>query len=95
MGAHDGAVDHRVFVVRIDSQQREDTGPHTAFRPSAPTPMGVVSIAKMFGKIAPGDTGAVPVYHRVYEQAVIRGGNADGTRSPGQAVFDQIPLVIA
>jgi hypothetical protein len=95
MGSHDGTVDHRVFVVRIDSQQGKDGAPYAAFRPTAPSAAGIVPIAKALGKVTPGDTGAVPVYHRVDEPAVIRRGHADRAHPSGQFVSDQIPLVVA
>src|SRR5476651_901733 len=71
MGSHNGTVDHRVFVVRVDSQQGKDGAPYATFRPTAPSAVGIVPISKALGKVTPGDTGAVPVYHRVDEPAVI------------------------
>jgi len=56
--------------------------------------VGVVPIAKTLGKVTPGDTGTVPVYHRVDEPAVIHRGYADGPRPSWQFVPDQVPLVI-
>jgi hypothetical protein len=94
MGSDNGAVDHRVFIVRIDGQQRKDTAPYATFRPTAPSAMGVVPIAKVLGKVTPWDTGAVPVYHRVDEKAVIRRRHADGARPSRQSVLDQVPLVV-
>jgi hypothetical protein len=94
MGTHNGAVDHRVLIVRVHSQKGEDSEPYATFGPTAPSPVGVVPIAKSFGKVTPGHTGAVPVYHRVDEPAVIGRGDADGTRPSWQLVSDQLPLVI-
>ena len=95
MGSHNGAVDHRVFVVGVDGQQGEDADPHAAFSPSAPSPMSVVPIAEAPGKVPPGDPGAVSMDHRIDEPAVIRRRDADGSRPSGQTTFDQVPLVIA
>jgi hypothetical protein len=95
VGTHDGAVDHRIFIVGVGSQNREDTGPYTSFGPTAPSAMDVVPIPETLGKVAPGDAGAVPMYHRIDEPAVVRRGHADGTRPPGQPVPDQVPLVVA
>jgi hypothetical protein len=94
MGTHNGAVDHCVFIVRLDGQEGEDGDPYSTFGPTAPSPVGVVPIAKTLGKVTPGDTCAVPVYDRVDEPAVIRCGDADGTRPSWQPVPDQVPLVI-
>lgn len=95
MGAHDCAVDHRVFIVSVDGQQGEHRDPYTAFGPAAPSAVGVVPIAKTLGKITPGGAGAVPVYYGIDESAVIRRRHADGTRPSWQLVLDQVPLVIA
>ena len=95
MGSHNGTVDHRVFVVGIDSQQCENADPHAAFSPPAPSPMSVVPIAEARGKVPPGDTGAVSMDHRIDEPAIIRGRDADRSRPSGQTIFDQVPLVIA
>jgi len=94
VGPHDRAVDHRIFVVRIGRQKREDTVPDTAFGPSAPTPMRVVPVAEALGKIAPGDPGSVAVDHRVDEAAVIGRRDPHGSGSSWQNVLDQVPLVV-
>jgi hypothetical protein len=95
MRSHDGTVDHRVFVVRVDNQQGKDAAPYTVFRPTAPSAVGIVPIAKALGKVTPGDTGAVPVYHRVDEPAVIGRRCTDRACPSWQLVLDQVPLVIA
>ena len=95
MGAHDCAVDHRVFIVSVGGQQGEDRDPYTAFGPAAPSAVGVVPIAKTLGKITPGAAGAVPVYYRVDESTVIRRRYTDGARPSWQLVPDQVPLVVA
>ena len=94
MRSHNGAVDHRVFVVRRGAQQGKDAAPYATFGPTAPSAVGIVPITKTLGTVTPGDTGAVPVYHRVDEPAVIRRRYADGARSSWQPVSDQVPLVV-
>src|ERR1017187_10221056 len=61
MCPYNGAVDHRVFVVGIDCQQDEDPGPHSAHRPAAEAPVGVVPAAQAFREVAPRNAGAIPV----------------------------------
>lgn len=49
MRAHDGAVDHRIFVVGIGSQIGKDPLPDTSFGPTAEPLMNIDWIAKPFG----------------------------------------------
>ena len=95
MRSYNGTVDHRIFVVRPDGQQSEDAAPYTTFGPAAPSAVSIVPITEALGKVTPGDTGAVPVYHRVDKPAVIRRRYADGARPSRQLVPDQVPLVVA
>jgi hypothetical protein len=95
VGAYYCAVDHGIFIIRVGSQQGEDGDPYTTLRPSAPSPVGIVPVTKTLGKITPGNTSAVPMYHRIDEPAVISRGHTDRTRPPGQTIPDQVPLVIA
>jgi hypothetical protein len=48
MRAHDGTVDHRVFVVRIGRQYFEDHLPCAALRPAQKTRMNLDRVAKTF-----------------------------------------------
>jgi hypothetical protein len=92
---HDGAVEHRVFVVGIDRQQGEDAHPHSTFGPAAVSPVRVVPITEACRKIAPGNAGSIAVQHRIDEKAIVHRRYADGTRPSGQLVLDPVPLVIA
>ena len=95
MRSHNGTVYHRVFVVRVGGQQGKDGAPYATFGPATPSTVGIVPITKALGKVTPRDAGAVPVYHRIDEPAVIRRRYADGARSSWQPVSDQVPLVVA
>jgi len=94
VGSHNGAVDHRVFIIRVGGQQGEDGNPYATLRPAAPSPVGIVPVVKTLGKFTPGDAGTVPMYRRIDEPAVINRGHTDRTRPSGQTVPDQVPLVI-
>jgi hypothetical protein len=94
MGAHDGAVDHRVLVVGIACEVLEDALPHTRVGPAAEAPMHLHTIAEAFGQVAPGNTGPVAVEHRLDEQPIIRRRDADPALLPRQQVLDSVPLVI-
>ena len=95
MSPHDGAVDHRVFVVSFGREMLEDALPDAGFGPAAETPLGVLPPAQAFRQVAPGNTGAVTIQHRFDEQAVIGGGDPDRTFPARQQVLDPVPLVVA
>jgi hypothetical protein len=95
VGAHDGAVDHRVFVVGIGGQMLEDLLPHPAFGPTAEPAMGVLPIAPSLRQIAPWGAGAVAVEHRLDESPIILSCGADMPDSSRRKVFDPFPLVVA
>src|SRR3712207_6019396 len=65
MGAHDGAVDHRILVVSSLAQMFKDTLPDAGFGPAGKAAVCVVPVAKAFSKafwqIAPGQPGAIAV----------------------------------
>src|SRR6516162_8123576 len=95
VGAHDGAVNHRIFVVRVGGQVLEEALPHSFIGPAAEPPVGVLPVAKPFRQIAPRNSGTVAVEHRFDESAIVVGGDADITGFAGQPVLDSLPLVIA
>ena len=95
MGAHDRAVDHRVFVVGIDRQQSKDAGPDSTFGPTAVPPVRVVPVTEAVREVPPRDARTITVQHRVNEKTVVSGGDADRPGSPGQAVLNPVPLVVA
>jgi hypothetical protein len=77
MCAYDGAVDHRVFVVRIGRQHFEDLLPCAALRPARKSRMNLDWIAKTFRQVAPPYACAITVKYRLDEQPVILGCDAD------------------
>src|SRR6516162_2709186 len=95
MGAHAGAVNHRIFVVGLGGQMLEEALPHPFTGPAAELPVRVLPVAKPFRQIAPRNAGAVAVEHRFDESAIVVGGDADITGFAGQQVLDSLPLVIA
>src|SRR6202040_930493 len=95
MGAHNGGVDHHVFVVDIARQQSENTIKNPAFRPPAEALMHALPIAEAHRQIAPWHTGSEPVQNRFNEQPVIRCRAANVPLPPRQNILDPIPLVVA
>jgi hypothetical protein len=95
MSLHDGAVDHRVFVVGIGGEMVEDPFPGAGFGPAAEAPVSVLPVAEAFRQIAPGNAGEVAIQHRFDEQAVICCGHPDRTLLARQQVLDPVPLLVA
>ena len=94
MGAHDGAVDHRIFVVGILGQVLEDALPDAGLGPATEAAVDVLPVAKTLRQVTPGDAGAIAVEHGVDEQAVICRGHTDAPWPARQVVFDPLPLVV-
>src|SRR3954471_23674895 len=67
MGAHDGGVDHRIFVVGIRRQMLEHLRPNPRLGPSAEATMHLDAIAETLRQVTPRNTGAEPVQHRFDE----------------------------
>ena len=95
VGPHDGAVNHRIFVVGVGGEVLEEALPHSFLGSTAEPLVGVLPIAKPLRQVAPRNSGAVAVEHRFDEAAIAVGGDADITGLAGQQVLDSLPLVIA
>jgi len=92
--AHDGAVDHGVFIVRIGRQNLEHLLPHAAPGPAGKSRVKLYRIAEAFRQIPPGNACAIPVKHRLDKQSVVLGSDTDMPFTAGQKVLDTLPLVI-
>jgi hypothetical protein len=55
VSAHDGGVDHHVFVVAIARQQLENALENAVLRPPAETLMDDFPIPEALGKVTPGN----------------------------------------
>jgi hypothetical protein len=95
MGAHNGAVDHRIFVVGVCCEILEHPFPDTAFGPTTEPPMHLNSVTKPLRQIAPGHPRTITIEQRLDEQSIVRCGHPDRAFAPGQQVLDSIPLVVA
>jgi hypothetical protein len=91
VGAHDGRVDHHVFVVVIARQQLENA----AFRPSAEALVHDLPVTETRRKITPGDSRSVSVKNGFDEQPIVRRIAADMAFMAGQEILDPIPLVVS
>ncbi len=93
--AHNGPVDHRIFVVGIGREMLEDPLPDSRLRPPAEAPVHVFPIPEAFRQIAPGYPGPIAVEHRFDEPPVVDRGHANPTLAPRKQVPDAVPLIIA
>ena len=84
VGAHDGTVNHRIFVVGLGGQVLEEALPHPFIGPTAEPLVGVLPVALPFRQNAPRNSGAVAVEHGFDESAIVVGGDADITGFAGQ-----------
>jgi hypothetical protein len=95
MRAHDGGVEHHVFVVVIARQQLENTLENTALRPPAEALMDDLPIAETLREIAPRNAGSISVENGFHEQPIVRRCAPDMAFAAGQKILDPIPLVVA
>ena len=95
MCAHDGGVNHHVFVVVIARQQLENALENAALRPSTETLKGDLPITKALGKVAPWDAGSISVENSFDEQPIVRRRTANMAFAAGQKILDPISLVVA
>jgi hypothetical protein len=95
MRAHDGGVDHHVFVVVIARQLLENTLENPTLRPPAKALVDDLSIAETLGEIAPRNAGSISVENGLDEQSVIRRRAANMAVAARQKILDPIPLVVA
>src|ERR1700729_3776962 len=63
MGAHNGAVDHRIFVVGVCCEILEHPLPDTAFGPTAEPPMHLNSVTEPLRQIAPRHPRTITIEH--------------------------------
>ena len=95
MGPHDGAVEHRVFVVGIAGKVFEQQLPHPVFGPAAVAAMGVLPVAESLRQVAPGNSGAIAIEHGFDKSPVVLRRDTAIARFAGQQVLYSFPLVIA
>ena len=95
MGAHDGTVDHRIFVVRIKGQVLKDPLPYAGLGPTAETSMDILPVSKPFGQVSPRCTGPIAIDHRFHKQSVVLRRHAHRFLSTGKEILDSFPLIIA
>jgi hypothetical protein len=94
VGAHNGAVDHRIFVIGVCGEMPKHPLPHPAFGPTAEPQMDFCPVTEPLRQIAPWHASTITVQHRVYEQPIVRRGHPDRAFAPGQQVLDPFPRIV-
>ena len=95
VSAHEGGVDHHVFVVVITRQELENILENSALRPSIEVLIDDLPVTKALGQITPRNTSSEPVENRFDEQSIVRRSASHMAFAARQKVFDPIPLIIA
>ena len=95
VSAHNGGVDHHVFVVVIARQLLENALENPALRPPAESLINDFPIAETLGQIAPRNPGSISVENGFDELSVIRRRAADMAFAAGEKILDPIPLIVA
>ena len=95
VSAHDGGVNHHVFVVMITGQEIENPLENAALGPSVEALIDDLPVAKALGQIAPRDAGAKLEKNGFDKQAIVGGRTGNMVFAARQNVFDPIPLVVA
>ena len=94
VGAHDGGIDHGIFVIGVLGKMLEDSLQDPASSPAAEPRMHHAEIAETLRQIAPRDTRPIAIQHSLHKQTVIHGRAAHRTAPPRQKTLDPIPLIV-
>ena len=84
MSAHNGAVDHRIFIVGVGRQVSKNVLPNSGFGPAAMAAVDVLPITKPLGQVTPGNARPVAIEHRLDEQPVVSRRDPDVALTPRQ-----------
>src|ERR1700674_1745415 len=95
MSAHDGGVDHYVFVVVIAGQQLENALENAALRPSAKALVHDLPVAEARRQITPRNTGSISIENGFDEQPIVRRSATHMAVTAGQKILDPLPLVVS
>src|SRR3954454_25157319 len=93
MSAHDGAVDHRIFVVSLCGEVLEHPLPHAGLGPAAEAGVDLDPTAETLWQIAPGDARPIEVEHGLDKQPIVLDSYAHMPNPPRQQIADPRPLI--
>src|SRR4051812_30584095 len=94
MSAHDGAVDHRIFIVSLCGEVLEHAFPNAGDGPAAEASLHLDPIPKTLRQITPGNPGPIAVEHSFDKHPVVPRRHTNRSRTAGQKVSDPLPLIV-
>jgi len=95
VSAHDGGIDHGIFVVGILGQMIEDGLPDTANSPPAEPRMRHTEVAEPFRQVAPWNPGTIAIQYSLDKQPVVPGRTTHDTLTSRQQILYPIPLIVS
>lgn len=95
MDAHQGRVEHQVFVVAVLDQLGEHLLPHAGLGPAGEAGMDALPLAVAFGQMLPERAGTKNSQNAIYEQTVISAAAAGIADFSGQQRRYSSPLRLA
>src|SRR4051795_7479402 len=94
MSAHDGAVDHRIFIVSLCGEVLEHAFPNAGDGPAAEASLHLDPIPKTLRQITPGNPGPIAVEHSFDKHPVVPRRHTNRSRTARQKVSDPLPLIV-
>ena len=95
VGAHDGGIDHGVFVVGVQGKTIEDRLPDAANGPPAEPRMHHAKVAEAIRQVTPWNPGPIPIQHSLDKQPVVPCRTAHDTFPTWQQILEPIPLIVS
>src|SRR6195952_565528 len=94
MSAHDGAVDHRIFVVSLSGEVLEHAFPNAGDGPAAEASLHLDPIPETLRQVTPRDPGPVAVKDSLDKQPIVPRRHTNRPLTARQEVSDPLPLIV-
>jgi len=95
MSAHNGSIEHHIFIVVITGQKLENALEDASFGPPVEALVHDLPVAKACWQIAPRNARPISIKNRIDEQSVVRCVTAHMPVTARQKIFDPFPLIVA
>src|SRR4051812_14960998 len=94
MSAHDGAVDHRIFIVSLCGEVLEHAFPNAGDGPAAEASLHLDPIPKTLRQVTPRDPGPIAVEHSLDKQPIVPRCHTNRPLTARQKVSDPLPSIV-